>query len=148
MSDFLPQTVSWKGSGLLGVASPWLAGSRLGTPPRACVELGLRRSAILAPRVSSKLVSSKLRSVVIWSKEVAERPFCKIAWMHCLVAPGKSVALLSQDGNGLLCSTDDANATATAAAAATAAASATGTTLFENGLVHENTLLRSNDRRH
>ena len=68
--------------------------------------------------------------------------------MHCLVAPGKSVALLTQDGNGLQCSTDDANATATAAATANAAASATGTTLFANGLVHENTLLRSNARRH
>ena len=52
--------------------------------------------------------------------------------MHFLVAPGKSVALLTQDGNGLLCSTDDAKATATAAAAATAATSATGTTLSLN----------------
>ena len=66
--------------------------------------------------------------------------------MHFLVAPGKSVALLTQDGNGLLCSTDDANATA--AATATAAASATGTTLFAHGLLHENTLLRSSAHRH
>ena len=68
--------------------------------------------------------------------------------MHFLAAPGKSVALLTQDSNGFLCSTDGANATATAAVTATAAASATGTTLFANGLVHENTLLRSNARRH
>ena len=75
-------------------------------------------------------------------------PRCRIAWMHFLVAPGKSVALLTQDGNGLQCSTDDANATATAAATANAAASATGTTLFAHGLLHENTLLRSSARRH
>ena len=68
--------------------------------------------------------------------------------MHFLAAPGKSVALLTQDGNGLQCSTDDANATATAAATANAAASATGTILFAHGLVHENTLLRSSARRH
>ena len=66
--------------------------------------------------------------------------------MHFLVAPGKSVALLKQDGNGLLCSTDGANATA--AVTATAAASATGTTLFAHGLLHENTLLRSSAHRH
>ena len=45
------------------------------------------------------------------------------------------MALLTQDGNGLLCSTDGANATATAAATAAAAASTTRTTLFANGLV-------------
>ena len=77
-----------------------------------------------------------------------QRRFYRIAWMHCLVAPGKSVACLTQDGNGLQCSTDDANATATATATANAAASATGTTLFTHGLLHENTLLRSNARRH
>ena len=59
--------------------------------------------------------------------------------MHFLVAPGKSVALLTQDNNGFPCSTDDANATATAAATANAAASATGTTLFAHGLLYENT---------
>ena len=68
--------------------------------------------------------------------------------MHFIVAPDKSVALLTQDGNGLQCSTDDANATATAAATANAAASATGTTLFAHGLLHENTLLRSSAHRH
>ena len=68
--------------------------------------------------------------------------------MHFLVAPGKSVALLTQDGNGLQCSTDDANATATTAVTATAAASATGTTLFAHGLLHENTLLRSSAHRY
>ena len=68
--------------------------------------------------------------------------------MHCLVAPGKSVALLTQDSNELQCSTDDANATATAAATANTAASATGTTLFAHGLLHENTLLRSNAHRY
>ena len=49
--------------------------------------------------------------------------------MHFLVAPGKSVALLTQDGNGLLCSTDDANATATATATATSFQCHTVTTL-------------------